>query len=315
MHTYYIQYTTDFHLIAALGAVGDLSAGNIYLIGPRTKVVDRVLGMEGVNLEFHQTDPRSPSISWKRVIKLLKCSRSNDESTIVSPFVFPFYTFLMLLEKGERVGRIIRTDEGVGSYASMRHYYVSLRFERPNSTRLYCAALAFLKKSAAWSVSFLRVCTESYIFNPDLSINKDKTQAIQAVVERLGRAKGLNGRVIYVSQPGISQCFNSAQGYADFLRLTGNALGEMPVVKRHPADNFDYSMHGFEVVEGLPLETYQINTATVFGFSSTALLMAKIIGGCEQVYYINSGAAAAYYMGLSDFNKRLFKFNLTALSP
>lgn len=47
MYTYYIQYTTDFHLIAALGAVGDLSAGKIYLIGPRTKVVDRVLGMEG----------------------------------------------------------------------------------------------------------------------------------------------------------------------------------------------------------------------------------------------------------------------------
>ena len=309
---YYIQYTTDFHLLAALGAIGDLENVKLFLVGPATKVVERLLLSE-LSIEFVHADPRGNHVSFSRLLSLLLRSRCRRDITIVSPFVFPFYTFLALLGEGVFVRNILRTDEGVGSYASFSHYYASLKFERPDKPRLSNFSLAVAKKVAVKLTKWLGFCKECYFFSGNGGVDAERINSIQGVLGRLGKLDGLNGRVIYVSQPRVHNFFCGPQAYADFLLAVGRRFPGPLVVKRHPADSFNYEEHGFEVVEGYPLELYEIDKASVFGFSSTALLMAKLLGGCSAVYYISEGGGSEFYLGLSVFNKCLFQRYLLSI--
>lgn len=311
MLSYYIQYTTDFHLLAALGVIEELETVKIFLIGPRTKVVE-ILLKGNIDIEFSPSDPKNANVSFFKMLTLILQARENREITIVSPFVFPFYTFLNLLNRRILVKRVVRTDEGVGSYASIKHYYTAIRLEQPDRSKLYSFLLATCKKLAVWGTRYLGVCKELYVFSSDGSVKTPRINAIKSTLEKVGRFEDLKGRVVYVSQPGVHKYFNSAKDYVRFLSETGLKLGGMPIVKKHPADDFDYAKYDLEVMEGYPLELYSIDDATIFGFSSTALLMAKLIGGCEKVYYIPGGVASIYFSGLSAFNKRLFDRYLTA---
>lgn len=312
MKKYYIQFSTDFHLLAALASIEDLSRSDIVLVGPRTKMSS--LLAEKISAEFVDADPRSPKVSLWRLLRLMFGAKVCRDGVIISPFVFPFYVFLRLLEEGVMVKSIVRTDEGVGSYASVGHYYASLKLENPGRTKIHCAVKAFVKKASVWMTRSLRICREKYMFKRDLSVDRGGVERLMGNIDLLGRLDGLNGKTLYVSQPGVSETFGTPEDYAGFLKGLGGriGLGEI-VVKRHPADKFDYASHGFDVVEGFPLELYHVEDSVVIGFSSTALLMAKIMGGCKRVYFLKMQGAGPFYDGLSPMNKRLFDFYLEPL--
>ncbi len=312
MKKYYIQFSTDFHLLASLASIGDLSNSKVVLVGPKTNTATLVA--EKLSAELLVADPRGAKLNPSKVLSLLTRAKWCKNCVIISPFVFPSYVFVRLLEKGQLVTSIIRTDEGVGSYASIRHYYNSIKFESAQKWRLHCAAKALVKKTSVWLTGSLGICREQYMFNPDLSVDSLTIERFRRAIELLGFRGGLNGKMVYISQPGADTNFESAKLYSVFIRRLGERVGLHDiVVKRHPADSFNYSEFGFEVVEGYPLELYTLQDSVVVGFSSTALLMAKLVSHCGKVYYINAGGAGPAYHGLSSMNKRLFKFYLQSL--
>lgn len=313
MKTYYIQFSTDFHLLASFASIESLPGSGVVLVGPKTSFA--LLVAEKISAELIVADPRSPELSFIKMFFLFARSKRCKDCVIVSPFVFPFYTFLRLLEKGRAVSEVVRTDEGVGSYASVGHYYASFIMERPERAKLSCAIKAVVKRLSVWVTKFLRICREEYIFKSDLTIDKERVERLRANIDQLGRLDGISGRVVYVSQPGIFKGFKSEVEYVQFLREVGRKFdsGEV-VVKRHPSDMFDYTAHGFEVIEGFPLELYNLDGSIIIGFSSTALLMAKILSDCDKVYYIKMKGPAPFYSNLSPMNRRLFDFYLTPLS-
>lgn len=193
----------------------------------------------------------------------------------------------------------------------MRHYYASFKMERPGR-EVSSAIKAVVKRVSVLVTKFLGICREEYIFNSDLTFDKDRVGRLRDGIDRLGRLEGIDGKVVYVSQPGASKGFESQDDYVQFLRFLGEKLGSGKlVVKRHPSDFFDYARYGFEVLEGFPLELYHTEKSVVIGFSSTALLMAKILGRCEKVYYIKKKGAGPFYDNLSPVNKQLFDLYLT----
>lgn len=313
MKKIFIQFSTDFHLLAALASVEDLYENKIVLIGPETKMASLV-GAK-ISSEHIVVDPRNPKLSLGEIIRLLIKSRVTRDYTIISPFVFPLYTFLLLLKKGRVPGNIIRTDEGVGSYATtISHYYAALRMEAPKSSAWQCAIKALIKKPATSMTKLLGVCREQYIFKKDLTIDNERLNRLRMAIEQIGRLEGLNGKVVYISQPHIDRTFESPDKYADFIRKMAKKAGKGEVlVKRHPRDNFNYTEYGFEVVEGFPMELYHIENSIIFGFFSTALLMARIVGGCDHVYYMKTELTGPSYDGLSTMAKRLFDFYLKPL--
>jgi hypothetical protein len=312
MKKYYIQFSTDFHLLASLASIDDLSDSHVILVGPHTRMA--VLLAEKISAEFVVADPRCAPLKLRDILPLLTRSQRCTERVIVSPFVFPSYVFLRLLEEGWMVTNIIRTDEGVGSYASIGHYYNSLKLESVQKGKLHCATKAFVKKTSVWLTKFLRICREKYIFKKDLDVNQRRVERLRTNIELLGLRDELNGKMVYISQPGVSASFESTEKYVSFLKKLVEEVGlGNAVIKRHPSDRFDYTAFGFEVVEGYPLELYRLQNSVVVGFSSTALLMAKIVSGCSKVYYIKVKGAGPFYDGLSPMNKRLFDRYLAPL--
>lgn len=312
MKKYYIQFSTDFHLLASLASIDDLPDSRVILVGPSTSMA--ALLAEKISAEFVVADPRCAQLKLSKILPLLARSKRCRTCVIVSPFVFPSYVFLRLLGEEQLVTNIIRTDEGVGSYASIRHYYNSLKLENALKGKLHCATRAFVKKASVWLTKVLRICREQYIFNKDLSVDHRKVERLRKNIDLLGRRDGLNGKMVYVSQPGADASFKSTEEYAAFIRTVGEKVGLINiVVKRHPSDKFDYSAFGFEVVGGFPLELYYLNNSVVVGFSSTALLTAKIVSGCSKVYYIKVNGRGPFYDALSAMNKRLFDYYLVPL--
>jgi len=305
MKIYYIQFSTDFHLLASLASIDDLWGSHVVLVGPHTNMA--VLLVEKISAEYIIADPRGAPLKLRKLLLLLTRALRCRECVIVSPFVFPTYIFLRLLEEGRMVTSIIRTDEGVGSYASIGHYYNSLKLESAQERKLQCAMKALVKKTSVWLTRFLGICREKYIFNKDLSVDQGRVERLRKNIGLLGRREDLNGKMVYISQPGVSASFESTSKYVSFINKVAEKLGfGSAVIKRHPSDMFDYSTFGFEVVEGYPLELYQLKNSVVVGFSSTALLMAKILSDCSEVYYIKISGQGPFYDGLSPMNKRLF---------
>lgn len=312
MKKFYIQFSTDFHLLASLASIEDLSENRVVLVGPGTKMASLVAAK--ISAEHIVVDPRSPKLSFSEILPLVARSRVARDYVIISPFVFPLYVFLFLLKEGRVPGSIIRTDEGVGSYATTSHYYASLRVENPRRSAWHCAIKAFTKKTAMRMTKLLGVCREQYIFKKDLTVDQERVNRLSRNIDLLGRLDGLNGKIVYISQPGVSRTFGSPDKYAGFIRKMTEKAGRGEVlVKRHPADDFDYTEHGFEVVDGFPMELYHIENSAIIGFSSTALLMARIVGGCDHVYYMKTKGTGPFYDGLSTMNKRLFDFYLKPL--
>lgn len=312
MKRYYIQFSTDFHLLSSLSAIENLALSSFVFLGPKTKM--SVLLSGKIKADLIVVDPKCPRVSFRDFLTLVVRARHCKDHIIVSPFVFPLFTFLYLLKEGVFVRNIVRTDEGVGSYASIRHYYASLKVENPTRTNFYCAKKALVKKTAVWVTKYLGVCREEYLFNKDLSVNEEGLSRLRENVGIVGRLSGLEDRIIYISQPGVDRGFLSAHEYVSFIRGLGSVskVGDV-VVKKHPADSFDYASYGIEVVEGYPLELYNIKNSVVIGFSSTALLMARIVSGCSNVYFLKTKGVGPFYDGLSSFNKRLFDFYLQSL--
>lgn len=313
MKKYYIQFSTDFHLLASLAAIDDLFETEIVLIGPKTKMAK--LLAEKISANYIVADPKSPKINLSKMILSIFRAKLCKQSVIISPFVFPFYTFQFLLNEGRIVKNIIRTDEGVGSYASVGHYYSSLKVENPERSVGWCAIKALVKKISIRLTRVSGLCRESYIFKKDLTVDQGSILRLKRNVDLLGRLHGLTGSIIFVSQPGVSSAFNSPASYCQFVRQMAGSLGlGSVVIKRHPADEFDYLAQGFEVLEGFPLELYDVRNTKIIGFSSTALLMAKILGGCDHVYFMKmKGKDGPFYSGLSTMNKQLFDLYLTSL--
>lgn len=312
MKKYYIQFSTDFHLLAALSSIEDVSKSAIVLIGPETKMAKLLAGK--ISAELIIANPRSPKFNLVHSLRLYFRARVCAETVVISPFVFPLYTYLFLIQQACIPTCIIRTDEGVGSYASVGHYYASLRVENPGRSIGYCGVKAFVKKFSMGLTRILGVCQERYIFRSDLTVDQGVLDRLTENISLLGRLEGLEGRAVYISQPGVWRGFDSLNDYSLFIKGIAKKVGaENVLIKKHPADEFDYSLYGFDVVEGFPLELYHVDNSVVIGFSSTALLMAKIIGGCDQVYFVKKEGDGPFYNGLSPMNKRLFDFYLTPL--
>jgi DNA-directed RNA polymerase subunit H (RpoH/RPB5) len=312
MNFYYIQFTTDFHLLTALAYVDDISSSNITLVGPKTKMVSMLSSK--LVVEHYHVDPRSPKISYQEVLRNFINAKSSKEHIIISPFAFPLFSYLYLLKKGVKVRKIVRTDEGVGTYASIRHYYNAYRLEVADSSILQCFLRSVLKKLTMNLTVLFGLCETRYIFDKSLTINRQQIDNINRNIQIIGKLDELEGEVVYVSQPNVEKNFASLEDYGAFIREVGRSFGsDNVVVKKHPSDNFDYILNGFRVLEGLPLEIYNVKDSNIFGFSSTALLTAKIIGGCTQVYYLKLSGGVLTYDCLSDFNNQLFKLYLTPL--
>jgi|GEM_PF-6160740 len=313
MNKYYIQFATDFHLLAALAAIDDVMKSAVVFVGPQTSM--SLLLAEKISAELVIADPRKPRITLGEILALTLRSRHCKRCIIISPFVFPFYTFKHLLEAGCCATKIVRTDEGVGSYASVGHFYTSLKLANPAKSSFHCAAIAVAKKTAIWATKLCRICNENYIFREDLSVRQDGVARLRRNISLVGRLDGLNDKAVYVSQPGVLGSFDSPEEYVAFIRRVGKSVGRGNViVKKHPSDGFDYSKHGLAVVEGYPLELYRLEDSVVFGFSSTALLIAKITNSCEFVYYIKMPGVGPFYSALSPMNKRLFDRYLEPLN-
>jgi len=103
--------------------------------------------------------------------------------------------------------------------------------------------------------------------------------------------------IIFASQPAlISQ---NKKEYIDFLGVIFAKLRKdypfCPIlVKKHPIDDIDYSIFDIgEIKDDLPMEIFltinESNIYSVFGFSSTSLLTAKILSGINAYYILPLG--------------------------
>jgi len=293
-----------------MAVIDDLSSSKITLIGPKTEMVSLLCSKFSV--EHYAVDTRAPRINYQAVLGSYIKAKSSSDHIIISPFVFPVFTFVYLLKKGIIAKKIIRTDEGVGTYASISHYYNAYKLEAPDASLLHCFLNAALKKLAMQLTVLSGLCETQYIFNKHLIINQEHKNKIIRNIEAIGKLDDLEGEVIYVSQPNVEKNFSTFGEYALFIQKIGRSFcSDRVVVKKHPSDNFDYISYGFRVEEGLPLEVYNVESSIIFGFSSTALLTAKVIGGCPQVYYLKISDGILTYDSLSDFNQRLFEHYLT----
>ncbi|SNR90720.1 polysialyltransferase family glycosyltransferase [Pseudomonas segetis] len=305
MVKYIIQFSTDFHLMVALAAIPDASNNKILMLGPRTSLAIKVASY--LQSEFFDIDAREPKVTIFEAFKLLVNQNKYGEVVIVSPFVYPFFAAMAAKKNGDTVKSIVRTDEGIGSYASVTHYYTALRLEGQLSV-LGALKRALAKKSAMWVTKSFRICKEMYLFKSDLTIDQTISERLRFILENLGLSKQLDNCVVYVSQPYVVSSFESGQCYADFIKLIAGHCGEglRFIIKKHPRDDFDYESYGFDVACGMPLETYSLNNSVVFGFSSTALLMAKFFSNCRDAYFIKMDGFGPFYNNMSAMNRNLF---------
>src|SRR5690606_22549092 len=139
----YIQYFTDFHLLAALSAF-DLGGASITLIGPESAVSISIVKI--LRASHLKIDPRRPACDIQKLLRELVHARYDRSCTVVSPFVYPTYTISMLLKHGRYPSTIIRTDEGVGSYASFRHLFKCMSLEDPSLSTRYRLSRALLQR-------------------------------------------------------------------------------------------------------------------------------------------------------------------------
>lgn len=300
----YIQYSTDFHILAALSAFEYRSEMLVVLVGPKSALVD--LLVDRFSFRHDCVEPQGFRVSILKIAFSFWFSKRNYEVAIFSPFVFPFYVFGSEFAGEGWPGLLCRTDEGIGSYASVMHYYSAVRREEPLRTRFYCFFKAFVKKAAVVVTRFLGVCEERYLFNCSLDLNSRAVSRFVFNLDKIGRLSSLVGKVVYVSQPGVEGAFSSDREYVDFINGLSVRFGLVDVVvKRHPADSFDYFAYGMDVVDGYPLEIFRLDGSIVVGFSSTALLMAKVLGG-GKVYYVRNNKEKPFYGELSFIVRRLF---------
>lgn len=314
MAKYIIQFSTDFHLMVALASIPDVLNDKILMLGPRSSLAVRICTL--LKSEFVDLDVREPKVSIVQAYKLLTNQDRRGQVVIVSPFVYPFVAAQVAIKSGDTVRSIVRTDEGIGSYASVSHYYTALRLEGGLSI-LGALKRALTKKSAMWLTKSFGICKESYLFNADLTIDQTISTQFKLVLQNVGLSPKLDNCVVYVSQPYVVDSFESGECYADFIKSIANRCDESLrfIVKKHPSDSFDYGFYGFDVECGMPLETYSLNYSVVFGFTSTALLMAKFFSNCRDVYFVKIDKFGPFYNRLSAMNKKLFDTYIKCIEP
>lgn len=312
MVKYIIQFSTDFHLMVALATIPDALSNKILMLGPRTSLAVKIAS--SLQSEFIDIDVREPKVSIFEACKLLLNQDKRGQVVIVSPFVYPFFAAMAAKKNGDTIKSIVRTDEGIGSYASVAHYYTALRLEGQLSV-LGALKRALTKKGAMWLTKSFRICKEMYLFKADLTIDQAISERLRLVLQNVGLSKQLDNCVLYVSQPYVVSSFESGQSYVDFIKLIASRCDESLrlIIKKHPRDNFDYESYGFNVECGMPLETYSLNNAVIFGFSSTALLMAKFFSNCRGVYFIKLDGFGPFYNRMSAMNRDLFDHHLKCI--
>lgn len=307
----YIQYYTDFHLLAALSAI-EIKAQKVVLVGPKTRMSGFVL--DKLKAEHLVADPRRPKIGFLKLVFRLICAEKDNSCIVISPFVFPLYLYSLTLRKGYYPGEFVRTDEGVGSYATVDHMFQSMRRAYPDGSRVITYFQATYKVFITSLTRWAKLCREQYIFKIDGSFDEAAVDRFRENINLLGREDYLNDKLVYISQPHTEAAFSCPADYIRFVKSISTHFDDKPmIVKRHPADAFDYSAYGFEVLEELPLEMYSLRGSVIVGYSSTALLTSKIVGGADKVYYLQGAEIDKSYNGLSDFNKFLFRKYLEPL--
>lgn len=313
MYTYYIQYTTDFHLLAALAAIDDLFDVKIILIGPETSLIP--LLNKQLDFIHYKANPRNPNVNLIRLISRYIFSRKQESVVLVTPFIYPFFTINLLLDHKIRPYKIIRTDEGVGTYASVFHFYNAYKNELKGSSKWKCLIKAFLKKCTLTLTNLLRVCENRYIFDSELKYDLDHVNKIIRNINLMRKVGRFDGQLIFVTQPGLEQNFSTPSSYAEFIYELGKMLNcDFVYVKKHPVDKFDYRSYGLSMMDNLPLELFEITNSTVVGFSSTALLTAKLFCSPKEVYFMDLKEGCLTIDMLSKFNQSLFKHYLQPLT-
>lgn len=300
-----IQYHTAYHLLMAI-AEYDIEGkeGEFLLLGPENEFSCRLIERGVRHIDVDCRGVRDiPSLFFKR---------RTLGVTIVGPFIIPYRALRFCREQGISVKSIIRTDEGVGSFSDFWHIY--------NSVLL---ASAFKSKARAFLYSVLFQLQKSYarfvlrsrchfLFQNDGALNECKRKKATFFLEKIANRNELDGHCVFVTQPFLSNNFFGANEYADFVRRVGEKVGggRELVVKVHRDDHFDYKAHGFLVSSSEALELFELNDSVVIGVGSTALLNAKLLRRCQQVFYVPLPIG---HTGMSQFCKDIFSQYLERL--
>jgi hypothetical protein len=220
-----------------------------------------------------------------------------------------------LFKKGIRPGRIVRTDEGVGSYASIKHYYNAFRLEQPQFSVLNCLTQAAKKKLAATLTVALGIVDENYLFDKEGRVNQDRVVKIREIIDYVGKKEDLKDYDgVILTQPNLEENFDSPNDYVVLLNKVKRQLKiDNLIIKKHPRDKFDYGSFGFDVLEGFPIEMYDLKKSKVIGFTSTGLLTARLVSGSKASYYLTGLSGNLTFNKISKFNQNLFKKYLDPL--
>lgn len=306
---YCIQYHTDFHLLSALASIDDFENREIFLLGPKTKIA--LLIVERFNFGYFFCDTRGFKGNLLKIFTIASFKR-NEAIEIVSPFVFPFFSLNYFFEKNIFPKKILRTDEGIGSYADIRHYYKSYFLE--GRGKISSLVNAILKSLLLKITKLSGICREDYFFDKNGLMNLGKINNFKTIVKKLVCCEFENC-VFFVSQPDVNKFFKDDILYVKFLKDVRkiNFPNYKLIIQKHPRDSFDYEKYGFSVESGIPFELYSLKNCKIFGICSTALIMAKIIDPSREVFYIKSGIFGILFDGISFFCKKIFENNIKEL--
>jgi hypothetical protein len=300
---YYIQYSTDYHLLIALSQALE-KYSNVTIIGPKTPMSLIVSNWSGIT---HLLAAPEGCYSYHLIAKLIYCKgRKNKNIAIYSPYLIPFYTLNYLIGHNDLCSiNIYRTDEGVGSNANLMHYYKGIRYS--GKSQIYSILHAIYKTFFRFFVNFFGISVDSLLIDSSGCVDQIICQQVKGFLDNIGRKEDFNSKLVVCTQPGIEDEYGGGEGYARFLSYISKSINNKKmVIKKHPKDNFDYKLFGFDECLGEALELYELTNSVLIGWSSTSLLTASIFSNCESIYYIDS----KLFRVLSPVNKHLFKTQL-----
>jgi len=301
-----IQYHTEFHLLMAASSLKDIDEIKLTtIIGPKSELSDTLKSLGATHIEKDcRSDPQKtlpPIIPKKNGI------------TIYTSFLIPFTAINYLKREGLNAGKVVRTDEGLGSFSNFTHMYSSALYfsktkQHPLKAAIYAAAHIAIDKATRITPAF----KTDFIFTKNKLINKEKQKKATEILRAKTQDNTINGSCVYVSQPMLFNNFDTPKLYAEFIKETSKKVSPSKslVVKKHRDDDFDYEAHGLKTLTGKSLEHYSLEKSTVFGVGSTALITAKILCNCSEVYYV---PLTIGYDGLSAACKEIFQKNLTLI--
>lgn len=301
-----IQYHTEFHLLMAASSLKDINELKFTtIIGPKNDLSDKLISLGATHVEKDcRSDPKKafpPIIPRKTGI------------TVYTSFLIPFTAINYLNSIGIKPGKIVRTDEGLGSFSSLSHVYSSALLSSNNEfSRIGAAAYAIAHTMLDSLTKITPAFRTDFIFLPDRSINERK-QKMAAEILRKTQDRTIDGHSIFISQPMLFKNFKSAAEYISFITETSKKISPQKqlIVKRHRDDNFNYEKHGLRTLDGKSLEQYSLENSTVFGVGSTALITAKVLCNCKEVYF---SPLTIGYSGLSKACKEIFERYLTPVN-